>query len=493
MHDAEQLPSIADEQTRRARARVGQLVRGRWKLDALLGVGGMAAVYRATHRNGKRVALKMLHNELSTNTEVRQRFVDEGYAANRVGHTGAVSVIDDDVAEDGSAFLVMDLLEGETIETRLHRRGRLWPGEVLPITYALLDVLASAHDRGIVHRDIKPDNVFITREGKVKLLDFGIARMIEPGRPRTTQSGATMGTPAFMPPEQARGRWDELDGRTDLWAVGATMFIQLTGRQVREAETPNEELLLAMTKAAPSVAEFARNLPPSLVELVDRALSFDQNERWPDARAMQQAVRAVQLELGAEGSLPISSPSTIPPADSAAPVTLLTPHPMVSSSFRTAVPAWRRPRTALVVAGAAIAFGALFLSSRPSRGPHDTAKVTAASQAVEPVAPVVAEPPKADPGLEPETASGHEVVAARDAVPGVEPEHAAEPASTTGPTPAVAPTKAKPHPTKAVLRPAAAGKVMSGPASGPAETPAPIAPTHDSQLPSTVDPLDRRR
>ena len=96
MHDAEQPPSIADEQTRRAQIKVGQLIRARWRLDSLLGVGGMAAVYAATHRNGKRVALKMLHSELSTNTEVRQRFVDEGYAANRVGHPGAVSVIDDD-------------------------------------------------------------------------------------------------------------------------------------------------------------------------------------------------------------------------------------------------------------------------------------------------------------------------------------------------------------------------------------------------------------
>src|SRR5258708_1354777 len=162
MREGEQLPSIADEQTRRAQVRVGQLVRGRWHLDSLLGVGGMPAVYGATPRNGKRVPLKLLPAEVSTNPGVRQRFVDEGYAANRVGHPGAVSVIDDDVAEDGSAFLVMDLLEGETIETRLHRRGRLWPGEVLPITYALLDVLAAAHDKGIVHRDIKPDNVFVT-------------------------------------------------------------------------------------------------------------------------------------------------------------------------------------------------------------------------------------------------------------------------------------------------------------------------------------------
>src|SRR5258708_9310523 len=104
----------------------------------------MGAAWDARHQNGKPVAPKMLHSELSTNTEVRQRFVDEGYAANRVGHPGAVSVIDDDVSEDGSAFLLLDLLDGETLETRLHRRGKLWPGEVLAIIDAPLDVLAAA-------------------------------------------------------------------------------------------------------------------------------------------------------------------------------------------------------------------------------------------------------------------------------------------------------------------------------------------------------------
>src|SRR5258706_7376000 len=123
MHEVEQLKSVEDEQTRRARARVGQTVRGRWRLDSLLGIGGMAAVYASTHRNGKRVAVKMLHAELSANPEIKQRFIDEGYAANRVGHPAAVSVLDDDVAEDGAVFLVMDLLEGETLENRIRRRG----------------------------------------------------------------------------------------------------------------------------------------------------------------------------------------------------------------------------------------------------------------------------------------------------------------------------------------------------------------------------------
>ena len=144
-----------------------------------------------------------------------------------------------------------------------------------------------------------------------------------------------MGTPAFMPPEQARGRWEQIDGRSDLWAVGATMFVALTGRQVHEGETVNEELLAAMTVPAQSLREAAPFLPAPLIDLVDRALAFEQDDRWSDARAMQAAVRTVQALLD---DLPVpsdgSSPS-LPDVDSARPVTLLTPHPIVASTFRT--------------------------------------------------------------------------------------------------------------------------------------------------------------
>jgi serine/threonine protein kinase len=442
----------------------------------------MAAVYAATHRNGKRVALKMLHTELSTNTEVRQRFVDEGYAANRVGHPGAVSVIDDDVAEDGSAFLVMDLLEGETLETRLQRRGKIWPGELLPIIDALLDVLASAHDRGIVHRDIKPDNIFMTREGEVKLLDFGIARMIEPGRPRTTQSGATMGTPAFMPPEQARGRWDQLDGRTDLWAVGATMFIQLTGRQVHQAETPNEELLLAMTTPAPSLGEVGPHLPKPLIEVVDRALAFEQDDRWPNARAMRAAIRTVQALLGPEALWPIgvNEIQTIPPSDTAAPVTLLTPHPSFSSAFASRLA--RRRKLVVAVTGAAAAFAALALMTQALRRRADADSPGAASPAVrEPrsieVTAVLA--PSAPPLAVPE----------RDTPPA---SRESSPAATVRPKTEKGRVR-KPMPRGPQEPKSAGGSPSTTASSASSGAPGGVAPPGPSPLPSNADPLDRRR
>jgi serine/threonine-protein kinase len=243
----DEVTRLTDPMVMRAQTRVGQVLKEKWRLDVLLGVGGMAAVYAATHRNGSRVAIKLLHPELSTHHQVRTRFLREGYVANAVSHEGAVRVSDDDVAEDGAAFLVMELLEGETLEDRRVRSGgRLDEDEVLSVTDQLLDVLIAAHAKGVIHRDIKPDNVFVTRTGQVKVLDFGIARLREvTSKSTATVSGATMGTPAFMPPEQARGLWDEVDGRSDLWAVGATMFNLLAGQVVHEGRTANESLVLA--------------------------------------------------------------------------------------------------------------------------------------------------------------------------------------------------------------------------------------------------------
>ena len=163
----------------RANARLGMVLREKWRLQALLGVGGMAAVYAATHaNNGKRVALKVLHAELASNPEVKSRFLREGYVANKVEHPGSVQVLDDDTAEDGSPFLVMELLEGVTLEEHRERApgGVLSSAEVVIIGERILDVIAVAHEKGIVHRDIKPDNIFLTSNGVVKLLDFGIAR-----------------------------------------------------------------------------------------------------------------------------------------------------------------------------------------------------------------------------------------------------------------------------------------------------------------------------
>jgi serine/threonine-protein kinase len=205
------MPDVAEELILCAKRRIGRVLKEKWRLDALIGVGGMAAVYAATHRAGKRVAVKILHQSLAGLPEIRGRFLREAYVANEVDHPDAVSVLDDDIGEDGSVFLVMELLDGETVEERRLRSGNSLPAaEVLWIADKLLDVLAAAHDKEIVHRDIKPENAFWTRQGALKVLDFGIARIRTLGGGIPTRSGTLLGTPAFMPPEQARGCWAEV-------------------------------------------------------------------------------------------------------------------------------------------------------------------------------------------------------------------------------------------------------------------------------------------
>ncbi len=292
-----------DETTRHARARIGKVLRDKWKLYDLLGIGGMAAVYAASHvNNGKRVAIKLLHPEVLSNPEARSRFLREGYVANKVGHPGTVQVLDDDTDEDGSVFLVMELLEGESFETRRARSSNVLSAiDVLKVADRVLDVLVMAHEKGIVHRDIKPDNIFLTSDGGVKLLDFGIARLRDSMRQATMTSGGAIGTPAFMPPEQARGRWNDVGPRTDIWALGATMFTALTGRLVHEAETVNELLLAAMTKPAPPLASVLPGVPTSVATVVDRALAHDMDARWSDARTMQTMVRMAFQVLGDPG------------------------------------------------------------------------------------------------------------------------------------------------------------------------------------------------
>lgn len=290
---------LIPEIMKNAESRVGLTLGGKWRLDRVIGVGGMAAVYEATHRNRNRVAIKMLHPTLSLDAGTRHRFLREGYVANTIRHEGAVQVLDDDMTEDGVAYLVMELLEGESVEERMNRKGGfLGLVEALQITEELLDVLAAAHDQGVVHRDIKPDNLFLTQSGRLKVLDFGIARLHQ-GDSSQTKVGSFMGTPAYCAPEQARGRWDEVDARTDLFSVGANLFACITGRHVHEAETSSEQLALAISATAPSLREALPDAPDELVELVDRALSYTKDERYQSARAMKAAVRRVRAGLGA--------------------------------------------------------------------------------------------------------------------------------------------------------------------------------------------------
>jgi tRNA A-37 threonylcarbamoyl transferase component Bud32 len=297
-----------DELTQLAQSRVGRVLKGKYRLDRVLGIGGMAVVYAATHRNKKKFAIKMLHPELSLRENIRTRFLREGYVANSVEHAGAVAVLDDDVAEDGSAFVVMELLEGAPLDAVWAKHdGRMPLAYVLSIGDALLEVMAAAHAKSVVHRDIKPANVFLTSDGRLEVLDFGIARLHDAtSSGNATQTGAMMGTPAYMAPEQALAKASEVDGQTDLWAVGATLFTLLTGELVHAGENASQLLVAAATKSARPVASVATSVPKVVADVIDKALAFDKKHRWVSAGAMREALAKACVEAtgGPIGPLP---------------------------------------------------------------------------------------------------------------------------------------------------------------------------------------------
>ncbi len=279
----------------RASAKLGKLLRGKYVLDRVLGIGGMATVYAATHRNAKRFAVKMLDPELSKNADVRARFLREGYVANKIEHPGAVDILDDDTTDDGEAFLVMELLEGCTVEQMADAvGGKLTVPAALAIAHQLLDILAAAHEKSIVHRDVKPANLFVLADGTLKVFDFGIARLRD-STSQTATGASVLGTPSFMAPEQAISA-AEVDGRTDIYAVGATIFMLVSGEPVHYGSTPQEQIIIAATTQAPSLATVVDDAPPAVVAVVDKALAFGKKDRWESAAAMRDAIAEAAVE-----------------------------------------------------------------------------------------------------------------------------------------------------------------------------------------------------
>jgi serine/threonine-protein kinase len=345
------MQSSDDDRIARAQERVGTVLNGKYRVDRVLGAGGMAVVYAVTHRNQKQLAVKMLHPEISSRPELHRRFLREGYVANSVKHPGAVAVLDDDTTDDGAAFLVMELLVGVGVEEACARFDqRLSPRAALAIAHQLLDVLAAAHEHGIVHRDIKPANLFLTTDRKVKVLDFGVARLREAADDAhtATHTGVVLGTPAFMAPEQAMAEARDIDAQSDLWAVGATLFTLISGELVHVGANAQQLMVRAATSKARSLSAVSTSAPAPIVAVVDRALAFDKRDRWPDAAAMRDAVRDAYLEAFSEviSDAPlaplIGSTSGSPRAAAHADTLASDPHPRVAAA--TSAPSTSQPQ-----------------------------------------------------------------------------------------------------------------------------------------------------
>jgi serine/threonine-protein kinase len=298
---------------------IGQLIDRRYRIIDVIARGGMGVVYDAIHVGlVRRVAIKTLHARYVKDQVALQRFQNEAVVVGRIGHKNIVEVHDMGFLDDGSPYLVMERLEGETVTQRLQHERPLKIEFAIDIALGVLSALVKTHSLGILHRDLKPDNLYIiqTDDGPiVKVLDFGISKFVtqEMSKSQLTRNGFVMGTPSYMAPEQATGD-SNLDARVDLYSLGVIMYEMLTGRVPYKAATPPALLAEMLRVTLMSVRMLRPEVHPDLDSIVMRAMHRDRDQRFNDAlsmmRALEEARAASKLGVVAMRSL---SPSQRPP------------------------------------------------------------------------------------------------------------------------------------------------------------------------------------
>lgn len=290
---------------------IGRTLKDTWHIEAQLGQGGMGAVFRARHlRTNRRYALKVMLAHAELTAEALHRFEREANAASALGHPGIVAVHDFDRTPEGAAYLVMDLLEGETLQQRLERRGMLpWP-EARRIALDVGDALATAHDAGLLHRDVKPGNIFLARDRKgerVVLLDFGLVKRMGSGVvSRVTASGAVVGTPLYMSPEQARG--ERLDARSDLYGLAVVIYEMVVGVPPFFDRTQAAVYARLLREPAPRASSVSpQACPPGFDDVVGRALATRREDRHDGVRTFLAALAMIGAPASKAGRTAILS------------------------------------------------------------------------------------------------------------------------------------------------------------------------------------------
>jgi serine/threonine protein kinase len=302
---------------------VDTVLDGQYQMEALLGKGGMGAVYRARHiLLGDRVAIKVLPPEVRTNAEWLRRFRREGQAARRFRHPNSVTVYDLRTAADGTIYMVMEYVEGHTLDHELKTRGRFTAKEALEILTPIMSVLDTAHAMGVVHRDLKPENIMVGNpadggEPVVKLLDLGIAKMREiaggdnGGNTALTIAGQVLGTPYYMSPEQwgeiPRDGSSEIDGRADIYSLGLVFYEMIAGRRCFSGNTLNELRREHVNTPPRPLHEVVPDVPRGFSDAIERATAKDRGDRQPTAKVLADELRA--------GLLTAASPVTGQPSD----------------------------------------------------------------------------------------------------------------------------------------------------------------------------------
>jgi serine/threonine protein kinase len=375
----------------------GEVLDGKYRVGALLGAGSMGLVFEAHHLLlDKQVAIKVLRPELTAHDELRRRFEIEARAAAAVAHPNVVTVTDMGRTLEGAVYFVMDRLAGETLADKLAREGRLELSRAAHIAVEVLDGLEAAHSLGLVHRDLKLENVFLARgqgRERVKILDFGVAKVAAlAGSAGGTQAGDVMGTPESMAPEQARGD-PRVDARVDLYAVGVLLYKTLSGRAPFVGSNGLDVMARLLTEAPPSLSDLCPQLPPALVALVMSALSRDRDLRPATAadfrdrleEACAGLLRRTGSQLDAFPATPSSMSSLVPldqhPATGERPAFRAPPPPGEWSDAPTnvrrapALPAPAPPASSSLSPSLELAVPDRTATPRPQPVPHTPAPV----------------------------------------------------------------------------------------------------------------------
>ncbi len=440
----------------------GAIVAGKYRLDSVIGEGGMGAVWAATHTGlGQAVAIKFISKEFVTSPEALRRFDAEAKAAAQLRSRHVVQVFDNGTLEDGTPYIAMELLRGENVHARVHRAGPVPLKEAIEILAQCCKALGRAHSAGITHRDIKPDNIFLAQTDEegilVKVLDFGIAKFATgPNDHGSTRTGAVLGTPLYMSPEQARGL-KTIDHRSDLYSLGLVAYTMLTGNLAFSSESFGDLLLQICTAPLPSLCANAPWLPPGMEPWFQRACAREPAGRFGSAQEFVDALRAACDGVVRPSALPDSvlQQAALPAGNPAHAVSIGTASGMSRSGELAGAPAVPKNKGALVALAAVVVLGviaaaALFTFAKKGH-PSDTVAAGAALAPPSPTIVPIAEPPAAVTTL-------------------AEPPSLA-PSSTTSAA-AVTGTAAPSHPT---ALPAPAGHAPSSHAASPAVAPAPGA------------------
>lgn len=463
----------------------GSLI-GSYRVVGKLGEGGMGVVYVAEHQLlGRRAAIKVLLPAMSANQQVVTRFFNEARAVTAIADPGIVQVFDFGFQPDGSAYIVMELLEGETLDARLRRRGPFSVADSLRLIRQVATSLAAAHARGVVHRDLKPDNVFVTGDPAVtggerpKILDFGIAKLSgdDPGR-HMTQTGMLIGTPVYMSPEQCRGAGN-IDHRSDLYSLGCVLFTMIAGRPPFDQGGSGEVIAAHLKETPPLLSQLVPGIPAELDTLLARCLAKDAADRPQSALELADALGYLEGEL-----------LGLPPGHLAAPEK----RPMPRSL--TPVPAARNSASSSA-SGSSPAFGAsphavtTFASAAgqrhsqlvpPARRRGTWIAVGAMGAAAIGIAAFVALARSGAAGSSDEERSeGHPPRAAAPAVSAPSPVPAAAPPAAS---PARPPSSAPPPPPPLPSSPTVAGT----PAAPPVTPPTPLPPEAPATATAAAEP-----